>query len=148
MCAYGFSLLEIGVRCSGGQYEDIMRMDQPIEIVMRYALTREYKQLHLTLHFKNDEGQIIFSCCGGGRCYDLYHAAGEYEQICHIPANTLNWGTYALDLYAVVNRAYSFARETDIVSFTISNKACEMGTFMGKEPGYVTPQFEFEERVL
>ena len=148
MCAYGFSLLEIGVRRSGGQYEDIMRMDQPIEIVMRYALTCEYKQLHLTLHFKNDEGQIIFSCCGGGRCYDLYHAAGEYEQICHIPANTLNWGTYALDLYAVVNRAYSFARETDIVSFTISNKACEIGTFMGKEPGYVTPQFEFEERVL
>ena len=148
MCANGFSLLEIGVRRSGGQYEDTMRMEQPIEIVMRYALTREYKQLHLTLHLKNEEGQIIFSCCGGGRCYDLHHTTGEYEQVCHIPANTLNWGTYAIDLYVVVNRAYSFARETDLVSFTISNKACEIGTFMGKEPGYVTPQFEFEERVL
>ena len=148
MCANGFSLLEIGVRREGGQYEDVMRMDQPIEIVMRYALTREYRQLHLTLHLKNEEGQIIFSCCGGGRCYDLHHTTGEYEQVCHIPANTLNWGTYAIDLYAVVNRAYSFARETDLVSFTISNKACEIGTFMGKEPGYVTPQFEFEERIL
>lgn len=148
MCAKGFSLLEIGVRKAGGGYDDVMRMDQPTEIVMRYALTCEHKQLHLTLHLKNDEGQIIFSCCGGGRCYDLYHAAGEYEQICQIPANTLNWGTYVLDLYAVENRARSFARETDIVSFTISNKACEIGTFMGKEPGYVTPQFEFEERVL
>ena len=148
MSARGFSLLEMGVRKTGGDYDEVIRMDQPIEVVIRYELTCEYKQLHLTLHFKNDEGQIIFSCCGGGRCYDLHHAQGKYEQICHIPANTLNWGTYALDLYAVVNRAYSFARETDIVSFTISNKACEIGTFMGKEPGYITPQFEFEERVL
>lgn len=148
MSAYGFTLLEMGVRRAGGQYEDVMRMDQPIEIVMRYALTREYQQLHLTLHFKNDEGQVIFSCSGGGRCYDLHHKPGEYEQICYIPANTLNWGTYALDLYAVVNRARSFAREQDIVSFTVANKAVELGTFMGKEPGSVTPQFEFEEKLL
>ena len=148
MSAYGFSLLEMGVRRAGGQYEDVMRMDQPIEVVMRYALTREYQQLHLTLHFKNDEGQVIFSCSGGGRCYDLHHKPGEYEQICYIPANTLNWGTYALDLYAVVNRARSFAREQDLVSFTVANKAVELGTFMGKEPGSVTPQFEFEEKLL
>lgn len=148
MSAYGFTLLEMGVRRAGGQYEDVMRMDQPIEVVMRYALTCEYQQLHLTLHFKNDEGQVIFSCSGGGRCYDLHHKPGEYEQICYIPANTLNWGTYALDLYAVVNRARSFAREQDIVSFTVANKAVELGTFMGKEPGSVTPQFEFEEKLL
>ena len=148
MCAKGFSLLEIGVRKAGGDYDDVMRMDQPIEIVIRYGLTCEHKQLHLTLHFKNDEGQIIFSCYGGGRCYDLHHIPGEYEQICHVPANILNWGTYALDLYAVENRAQSFACERDLVSFTIANKAMELGSFMGREPGYITPELEFEERIL
>ena len=148
MRAKGFSLLEIGVRKEGGNYDDVMRMDQPIEIVVRYALSCEHKQLHLTLHFKNEEGQIIFSCCGGGRCYDLHHTPGTYEQICHIPANTLNWGTYVLDLYAVEDRARSFAREYDLISFTLANKAIALGTFMGKEPGYVTPKFEFDEKSL
>ncbi len=148
MCANGFSLLEIGVRKAGGDYDDVMCMDQPIEIVIRYGLMCEHKQLHLTLHFKNDEGQIIFSCYGGGRCYDLHHAPGEYEQICHVPANTLNWGTYELDLYAVENRAQSFACERDLVSFTIANKAVELGSFMGREPGYITPELVFEERIL
>lgn len=144
----GFELLEIGVKKEDGDYFDDICMTDAIDIVMRYRLARPHKELHLTLHFKNEQGNKIFSSSGGGRCIDYYHEMGEYQQICHIPANFFNWGTYSIDLYVVEDRARSFIRESDVVSFSVSNKANDIGTFMGKEPGDVTPKFDYtEERI-
>ncbi len=146
--AKGFELLEIGVKKTGGSYDDDINMTDALDVVIRYRLTQPHKELHLTLHFKNEQGNKIFSSSGGGRCVDYYHDIGMYEQVCHVPANFFNWGNYAIDLYVVENRARSFLRDFDIVSFSISNKANDMGTFMGKEPGDITPKFEYtEERI-
>ena len=146
--AKGFELLEIGVKKTGGSYDDDINMKDALDVVIRYRLTQPHKELHLTLHFKNEQGNKIFSSSGGGRCIDYYHDIGTYEQVCHVPANFFNWGNYAIDLYVVEDRARSFLRDFDIVSFSISNKANDMGTFMGKEPGDITPKFEYtEERI-
>lgn len=144
--AKGFELLEIGVRKSNGNWSDVMRMDDSIDIIIRYRLTCPHDQLHITMHLKNEQGLDVCSFSGGGRCYEYKHEAGEYEQICHIPAHFLNWGNYAIDFFAVENRARSFIRENDIVSFTVSNVCHAIGTFMGKEPGDITPLFDFDER--
>ena len=142
----GFELLEIGVRRKGGPYEDVMRIDQDCELIVRYKLTRSFDALHLTFHFKNEQGQKIFSSSGAGRCYNYNHEVGEYIQTCLLPANFFNWGNYAIDLYAVKNRSVPFIVEDDIVSFTFSNKELPLGSWMGKEPGDVRPVFEYTER--
>ncbi len=142
----GFEMLEIGVRKSDANYEDIMRVDNDVEIVMRYRLTESFRQLHLTLHFKNEQGERIFSSSGGGRCIEYQHEKGEYIQTCRIPANFLNWGSYFLDLYVVENRAHPFIIEDDIVSFTLSNREQALGSWMGREPGDITPKFEYTEK--
>ena len=144
----GFELLELGVRKKGGTFDDIMRMDEAIEVYVRYRLTVPFKEFHITMHMKNEQGQQIFSFSGGGRCYDRRHDMGEYEQVCDIPANFLNHGSYALDLYAVTNSHHSIARDHDIVSFCVENKPHAIGTFMGKEPGDITPRFNFTEKKL
>ena len=144
----GFEMLEIGVRKKGCAYDDIISMTDDVEIMLRYKLSQVHKELHLTMHLKNEQGSKVFSFSGGGRCYDYYHEKGEYIQTCIIPANFLNWGNYSLDLYVVEDRARSFLREMDVASFTVVNKANELGTFMGKEPGDVTPQFDFEEKKI
>ena len=146
----GFELLEVGVRRKGGNYNDVMRMDQEIEIVIRYRLTRVIDNFWITMHMKNEQGNKIFSFGGGGRCYDKHHEAGEYLQICNIPANFLNWGNYAIDLMAFerTNRLQGLADEHDVVSFTVANKQVAIGGYMGKEPGDITPKFEFEEKKL
>ena len=105
-------------------------------------------QLHLTMHMKNDQGNKIFSFSGGGRCYDYYHDTGEYVQTCIIPANFMNWGNYALDLFVVEDRAHPFLKGLDVLSFTLSNKARAIGTYMGKEPGDITPKFAFNEEKI
>lgn len=146
--AKGFELLEMGVKKVGGDYFDDICMTDAIDVVIRYRLTRPHKELHLTLLFKNEQGNNMFTSTGGGRCIEYYHDVGEYEQICHIPSDFFNWGSYAIDLYVVEDRARSFARDYDLVSFYVSNKANELGTYMGKEPGDVTPKFNYTEKLF
>ena len=146
----GLELLEIGVRRKNANYCDVIRMDDELELVIRYRLTRPINRFWITLHMKNEQGNKIFSFSGGGRCYDMHHEAGEYEQVCHIPANFLNWGSYAIDFMAFEqeNNIEMLADENDLISFTVANRQIAIGGYMGKEPGDVTPKFDFEERRL
>lgn len=144
----GFEMLEIGVRKCGSDYQESISMSDAFEVYIRYRLSQCHKQLHITLHFKNEQGNKMFSVCGGGTYYDYLHYAGEYEQICKIPSNFFNWGSYSIDVYIVEDRVRSFLREMDVVSFVVSNTAKDIGTFMGKEPGDITPQFVFSENKI
>lgn len=144
--ANGFSLLEIGVRKHNGDYSDLVLMDDSLDIYIRYRLSVPFKSFHITYHLKNEQGNKIFSCSGGGRCYAEEHEVGEYVQICHIPSDFLNWGSYAIDLFAVEDNVRPFIIENDIISFTITNKKRSIGSYMGREPGDVTPVFEFKEQ--
>ncbi len=144
----GFELLEIGVRKVDGDYGDVMRVDQEIEMLIRYRLKEPYKQFHLTFHFKNEQGYKIFSTTGGGRCIAEEHQEGEYVQRCKIPADFLNWGNYMIDMFVVKDRSKAFLIENDVVSFTLANKQAALGSWMGREPGDVRPKFEYtEERI-
>ncbi len=146
----GFELLEIGMRKKGGDYQDVIRMDQEMELVIRYRLKEAKDPFWITLHMKNEQGNKIFSFTGAGRCYDRHHEAGEYQQVCTIPANFLNWGNYAIDFMAFQkpNNIEVLANEGDIISFTVANKQVAIGGYMGKEPGDVTPRFDFVEEKL
>lgn len=146
----GFELVEIGVRLKGGDYSDAIRMDQGLEIVIRYRLRQTIESFWITMHMKNEQGNKIFSFSGSGRSIDKYHEAGEYQQICNIPANFLNWGNYAIDFMAFqqISNIDCLASEHDLVSFTIANRQVAIGGYMGKEPGDVTPKFDFTEEKI
>ena len=145
-----FSLLEIGIRRKGGEYSDYMRMDQELELYIRYRLAERMDDFWITLHMKNEFGNKIFSFSGAGRYYDRIHLAGEYEQRCVIPSNFLNWGNYAIDLLALRKNPNIevLAHESDVISFTVSNRKVGLGEFMGKEPGDITPSFVFSEEAI
>ena len=141
----GFELLEMGVRKLGAGFEDVMSVTDDLEIVIRYRLERPIDVLHLTMHMKNDQGNKIFAFSGGGNQYPFHHDSGEYYQTCIIPKTFLNWGNYSLDLYVVENHVHPFLRVMDVVSFTLTSRAKKMGSFMGREPGDITPKFVFNE---
>ena len=141
----GFELLEIGVRKKNGDYNETMRVDNELELIIKYRITKPYEQLHLTFHMKNEQGMKMFSFSGASQV-GLKHDVGEYEQICLFPANFFNWGNYSLDLYVVENRRRAFIIDNDTVSFTLSNKEAAIGSWMGKEPGDITPKFSFQEK--
>ena len=68
-----------------------------------------------------------------------------FTQICRIPANFLNSGNFSLDLYVVEDRLNGFIIENDIINFMVSEKGNDIGTYMGREPGDITPDFEVIE---
>ncbi len=144
----GFELLEIGVRKYQGSFSDVMRIDDDIEIFIRYKLSCSFDAFHLTLHMKNEQGEKIFSTSAGGRGVPLEHKAGEYVQTAIIPKNFFNWGNFSFDLYVVKNRKEAFVIENDIVSFTLANKEIEIGQWLGKEPGSLLPQFDYKEKKI
>ena len=146
----GFELLEIGVRPKGGLFTDLTRVSDDVEIVIRYRLTQPHKKFWITMHMKNEQGERMFSTTGGGRCYDKCHEAGEYEQICCLPKDFFNWGSYAIDLivFSQPSNIECLLYESDIVSFTLANRPIEIGGWMGKEPGDITPKFEYTEKKL
>ncbi|MDD6357396.1 MAG: ABC transporter ATP-binding protein [Bacteroidales bacterium] len=147
----GFELLEIGMRLAGGSFDDVMRVDKPLEFVIRYRLTRPMKRFWVNMYLKNEEGRVVFSFGANERDnIKLDKESGVYEQICHIPADYLNFGEYFVDFMAF-NRDRDNGLDffaNDIVSFTLSNRIIEIGSWMGKEPGDVTPQFKFTEEKI
>ncbi len=146
----GFELLEIGMRKRDADYADVMRMDQELELTIRYHLDHAIDNFWITMHMKNEQGEKMFSFTGANRCYEDKHDAGEYLQTCTIPANFLNWGNYAIDFMAFqqINNLECLADESDIISFTVANRQVEIGGYMGKEPGDVTPLFNFVEEKI
>ena len=146
----GFELIEIGIRHKGSDYNDVMRMDQELEVIIRYRLNKPFDVFWITMHLKNEQGNKIFSFSGSECCFDKHHEAGEYEQICSIPANFLNWGNYAIDFMAFQqeNNIECLANEQDLISFTVANRQVAIGGYMGREPGDITPRFEFVEKKL
>ena len=141
----GFELLEIGVKKRGADFKDIIRMNDELELVIKYQLKEDFKAFHLTFHFKNEQGEKIFSSTGGGRCIKYEHKKGEYIQTSVMPADFFNWGNYAIDLYVVENQNKAILVEQDIISFTLGNKELSIGSWMGREPGDITPSFNYEE---
>ena len=141
----GFELLEIGIRRRFCSYDDVIRMDEDMELVIRYRLNMGYDKFWITLHYKNDQGNTIFSS-GASSQIEYKHETGEYEQTCIIPANTLNWGSYSINLMVFHDSAIMLVNESDILTFTVANKATAIGSWMGKEPGDITPKFPFSEK--
>ena len=140
-----FALLEFGIKRDGGDFSDVMRMDQQLVITIRYCIFKPIHNFWITMHMKNEQGNKMFSFSGGGRCYEKHHETGEYLQTAIIPANFLNWGNYAIDFMAFRQDGSIevLASENDIISFTIANRKVSLGGYMGKEPGDITPLFDF-----
>ena len=143
----GFELLEIGIRRKDHDFADPMPMDQPMELVVRYRLTQAFEKFWITLHYKNEMGNTIFSSSAGGQV-SKKKDKGTYEQICDIPANLLNWGTYYINFMCFHDSSKCIYNISDILSFTVSNKVIALGNWMGKEPGDITPKFKFTEMTL
>ena len=141
----GFELLEIGIKRRDASYDDVMRMNQDLELTIRYRLRKDYEKFWITMHYKNDQGNTIFSS-GAGQQIEQKHNKGEYIQTCIVPANTLNWGNYSMNVMIFHDNAQLLCNITDIISFTLANKELEVGAWMGKEPGDVTPKFPFFEK--
>jgi lipopolysaccharide transport system ATP-binding protein len=144
----GFELLEIGIKSKNKNYPDIMNVDDVLEFITRYRIINSFDALHLTIHLKDEQGNKLFSTSGIKSDMIYSHEIGEYIQKFEIPANYFNWGNFSIDLFVVENKKKVMIVENDILTFTLTNQQLEIGQWMGREPGGITPLFRWEKKKL
>jgi len=138
----GIEIIEIGVRKKDGKFEDTMRIDDPIEIVLKYRITKAFNRIAPAYYIKNEQGEVMFVISASSSSSDGFsrqHDLGVYENICCLPSDFFNWGTFFVDvLFSDSQR--NMLKENDIASFTLANKEIPIGQWMGKQPGFLLPK--------
>ncbi|MGV8093845.1 MAG: polysaccharide ABC transporter ATP-binding protein [Mangrovibacterium sp.] len=144
----GFELFQIGIKAKNKEYTDVMRVDDELEFSALYCVKHNIDALHLTLHVKDDQGNKLFSTSGGRSGLAYQHEKGLYWIKASIPADFFNWGNFFIDLFVVENKRDVIIVENDILSFTLTNKGMPVGSWMGREPGSITPFFQWEREKI
>lgn len=137
-----FDLDYIGVKNSGRDFSNPIVENEPIEIHTNFRLEVS-GTFHVTYHLYNELGEAMFSFYDKDDQVKL--TKGINHIICTIPKDFLQSGNFTLALFLVENKKKSVFSERDIFSFTVVDREREIGTYMGREPGYITPQFEWKK---
>jgi lipopolysaccharide transport system ATP-binding protein len=137
-----FKLNSLSIKNSNKAYTDPIDEKLDIELEIDINLYNS-GQFHTTFHLYNELGEAIFSF------YDKKDEAklvkGENKIICKFPADFLQSGVYSLALFIVKDKREALFIEKDILTFTIVDGDRELGVYMGREPGFVKPQFEWRK---
>lgn len=137
---------EIGIRGQGKDHTEMISVEDELLLEMTYRQLFTDSKVHMTFHFKDENGEKIFST--GTSHLDHNNRSGIHKAKMIIPANFFNWGNFSVDLYVVKNLKEVLKIENDIIGFTLTNKASEAGSWMGREPGPIHPDFHWEKTFL
>ena len=137
-----FNLNQIQIKNSVRAIDEPIVEDETIELNTQITInSKQPKNYHITYHLVNELGEPMFSFSNND------HAlleTGFNNLFCYFPKGFLQSGQYFLSLFIVENKKRALFIEKDILSFIIIDAGREIGVYMGREPGYVRPQFEWK----
>lgn len=137
-----FKLNSISAKNENRNIEEPINEKYPIEIVTNIDFYKE-GQYHITYHLYNELGEAMFSF------YDKDNSAkieiGNNKLKCVIPADFFQSGNFSLAIFIVKDKREAIFVEKDIFRFSVVDAERELGLYMGREPGYVKPQFEWSK---
>ncbi|MFC5684449.1 ABC transporter ATP-binding protein [Flavobacterium sp. MAHUQ-51] len=137
-----FNLKEIGLQNIGKSFDDPLLENEKIELLTNIVLyTNEPHRYHVTYHLYNEQGESLFSFFNNSSEIEL--VTGENVLKCVFPANFFQSGNFSLAIFIVEDKRQSVFNECDIIHFTIVDGERDLGVYMGREPGYIRPQFEW-----
>ena len=100
---------------------------------------------HITYHLYNEFGEALFSF---SHLDTQILKDGNNSLTCIFPKNFFQSGTYYLTLFFVKDKREAIFVEKDIFSFTINDGYRDFGVYMGREPGYIKPNFNWINNIL
>lgn len=137
-----FKLEKISINCLGKSSDEPLLEDSVIEL--KTVLTLKDKHLrdyHVTYHLYNEMGEVLFSFSNVYEKEKLKY--GINELICIFPSSFFQSGQYFISFFFVKDRREAIFIENDILSFTIIDGRRDLGVYMGREPGYIKPKFNW-----
>ncbi|BDU23563.1 ABC transporter ATP-binding protein [Flavobacterium sp. GSB-24] len=140
-----FTIHEISLNAVGKLSEDPLDEYQKIDINTLFTLKDDSRKLHLTFVLNNDFGEALFTFSHVNG--DLKLNKGLNKIKCSLPEGFLNIGTYYLSLYVIEDSKATIFVEKDIISFIIQEGERPLGSWMGREPGFIKPKFDWSIEV-
>jgi lipopolysaccharide transport system ATP-binding protein len=139
----GFQLNSIGIKNSNKTFEDEITRDKEIIIEFSYQLENEIDGLYFNIKLKDEEGRYILTTAS---LYEIKIEKKSTSIKMVIPAGFFNEGSFNLDLLVIqkIENGYkSYIHEPDILSFDVLPEERPIGTWMGKELGFIRHTFQW-----
>ncbi|WP_367773666.1 ABC transporter ATP-binding protein [Flavobacterium sp. WC2421] len=136
-----FRLHEISLNPIGKSSDDVLDEYQKIEINTVFTLKDIDSKLHVTFVLNNEMGDSLFTFSHVNNKLKLNQGLNKIK--CTLPEGFLNIGSYYLSLYIIENSQTTLFVEKDIMSFNVQEGEREIGSWMGKEPGFIKPKFDW-----
>jgi len=137
-----FRLNEISLNCSGRTNDEPLSENLPIELHTVIDIKDDKPERYtITYHIYNEMGEPMFSF---SNAQSVALKQGSNNVVCTFPASFFQSGQYYLSLFVIEDKRRSVFTEKDIIAFTVVDGGRELGIFMGREPGYIKPQFQWE----
>ena len=115
---------------------------QEIELNVDFTLKHLQKALHVTLVLNNEYGEPLFTFSHINTGLKLKE--GRNQISCKLPKGFLNIGSYYVSFFVIEDAKSVLFLEKDILSFTIQEGERPIGSWMGKEPGFIKPIFDWK----
>lgn len=136
-----FTLNSIGVKNVTKSFDDTLVENLGIELIISIDFKMIPDNYHITYHLYNELGEALFSFYDSKG--DAKLKMGTNQLICTIPADFFQSGNYSLALFVVKDKRTAVFVERDIFGFTVVDGGRELGVYMGREPGFIRPQFKW-----
>jgi lipopolysaccharide transport system ATP-binding protein len=135
-----FKLNEIGLNTKGRSESEPLVEDQAIELVTEIDIKSQPERYHITYHLYNEMGEAIFSFGHS----ELRLKQGENKIVCTFPAHFFQSGNFSLALFVIEDNRKAIFIERDIITYTVVDGERQLGVYLGREPGYIKPRFEWK----
>jgi len=137
-----FNLKEISVRNSSRRYNEPIVENDKILLETHINILSEPERYHITYHLHNELGEAMFSL--SNRRGEVQLQEGSNRLVCTFPKGFLQPGNFSLKFLLVKDRKKAIHVEDSIINFTVVNAGRDIGVYMGKEPGFIVPDFEWD----
>ncbi|MGE8526729.1 MULTISPECIES: polysaccharide ABC transporter ATP-binding protein [Chryseobacterium] len=136
-----FTLEEIILKNPSKSMNEPLDENQEIEFITNFILdTDQPERYHITYHLKNDYGEALFSFSST----DIKYNKGKNSLTCTFPKKFFQSGNYYISFFLIEDRKQAVIVENDIVSFSVIDGNREIGVYMGREPGFIRPEFNWK----
>jgi lipopolysaccharide transport system ATP-binding protein len=121
--------------------ENKTNLDEYDELVLKtnISLLKENENLRITYVLKGSYSEALFTFTHK----EIVLENGENIILCKLPKGFLNIGEYFIDFYLIYKSKETKYISNDIFSFKIIEGNRPLGSWMGKEPGFIKPNFEW-----
>lgn len=136
-----FAIHQIEVSPVGKTSNEILDEYQEIELNCDFTLKDSNRNLHVTFVLSNEVGEALFTFSHVNAGQKLKPGLNKIK--CKFPKGFLNIGSYYLALYVIEDSKKTIFVEKDILAFNVQEGERAIGTWMGKEPGFIKPVFDW-----